>query len=578
MKGLAILMAPVLWSVKNDVIRFNRSFYRNVFFCAASSGLFLFLSTKMLNIGMTRLQSLSPDVFRILLIKGYSLFFMIIFFSQMVNGIVISFNTYYQSKEMEILLTSPIGRTPLFFSRLLETHMRASWMLVVFGFPLLVSCGLLYHANLFYYVYALVLFGAFSTLSVNIGVGLTIILSSIFHVRRLKKMFFSGGVVVVVFLVILMRVFKPERLVNPELFANLALFINEMKRPSFILLPNRWLSESLFNLLGNAFNANTLIYVSLLVLTAYVTTVLSMVTFGRYHYRGWALLQEGGIIHRKEALLDSPLTRLARKIACSRPVQTLSRMLGEESRTMIMKDFLFQIRDVKTVHQMIIVLSLIIIYLLSVAALPLNWEGYAVQLKYLISFFNLGLILIIVASLCSRLVYPAVTSEGTSLWMVKTSPITPKRYIVTKYLFFVIPIVLIGQLLAISSSLMIGVDGTFTLLKSVTTALLSLSLSGLAVFFGTSDMRHARSETHRTEGRTESTAFMLVSLFLIFFTLALEIAPAFLYFLKESQMSGFTTKAWLVIGGTTIFLLLMNLSVTVFSLRLSIKKVEELQV
>src|SRR3990170_3625524 len=90
MKELYILLAPALWAVKNDIVRFNRSFYKKIFLYAALSGLFLFLITKLLNIGLARLQGLSADLFSLILLKGYSLVFMLIFFMQIINGFVIS--------------------------------------------------------------------------------------------------------------------------------------------------------------------------------------------------------------------------------------------------------------------------------------------------------------------------------------------------------------------------------------------------------------------------------------------------------------------------------------------------------
>ena len=571
-KELCILLAPVFWSIKNDFIRFDRSFYKKIFFYTVSSGIFIFLITKLLSIGMTKLQNLSSDVFNVLLIKGYSLIFIIIFFVQIFNGLVISLNTYYQSKEMEVLLTSPVNRTSLFFSKLFETHIKASWMLIIFGIPLLISSGLLYHTNLIYYVYSLLLFAAFSIIPVNIGIGITILLSNIFHIRRLKKYLLSTGIVAVVLLVTLLRIFKPERFVNPELFANLTLFISEIKTPSFILLPNRWLSESLFNFLGKSFSANTLIFISLLCLTSYITTVFLQIIFKRYHYRGWGLLQEGDITLKGKRLQASLITPAAKGITISKFIGPLMRMLDTQSRMFIKKDLLYQIRDEKNLHQILIIFSLIVVYLFSIASLPLNWEYYAVQLKYIISFFNLGLILIIIASLCSRLVYPAVVSEGNFLWIIKTSPITLKRYIWTKFLFFFIPIFALGQLLTIVSSFSIGTEKIFILLEVITTALLTFSLVSLSLVFSISDLKSVKEQT-----KTGSTAYMLISVFLILFTLALEVIPVFLYFLKEAGKGAFTRTAWIAIGVMISVLFLVNLAATALSIRLSMKKIGNLQ-
>lgn len=568
MRELYILLAPVLWAVKNDIIRFNWSFYRKIFLYAFSSSLFIFLITKLLSTGMTKLQSLSPDVFNLLLIKGYSLIFIIIFFIQIINGAVISINTYYQSKELDLLFTSPVNRTSLFFSRLFETHLKASWMLIIFGIPLLVSAGLLYQANLSYYLYSFMLFIAFSIIPVNIGIGATMFISSIFHVRKLKKFLLSTGIITVVIIITLMRIFKPERFVNPELFANLTLFLSEIKTPSFILLPNRWLSESIFNFLGKTSAINTLIFISLLFLTSYITTLFLLIVFKNYHYRGWGLLQGGEVVLKEKR---------PKKIICTKAVQRLLSVLDNHSRIFIKKDFVYQIRDIKNVHQILIILSLIVVYLFSIASLPLNWEYYAVQLRYIIAFFNLGLILIIIASLCSRVIYPAIISEGTALWIIKISPITPKRYIWTKFLFFFIPILLLGQLLTILSSSFIGIERPFFMLKIMTATLLSFSLVSMAIVFGISDLRQTINESEKEQTRTGSTAYMLVSIFLILSALAVELIPIFLYFLKEAAGAVFTQKAWIMIGGMISILLLVNLLVTSISIHLSIKRYGKLQ-
>ena len=576
MKELSILLAPVLWSVKNDITRLNRSFYKKLLFYTVSSGIFLFLMTKLLSSGMIKLQNLSADVFNVLLIKGYSLIFMLIFFVQIVNGLVISLSTFYQSKELEVLLTSPVNRTSLFFSRLFETHIKASWMLILFGIPLLVSSGLLFHTSFFYYAYSFLLFMVFSTIPVNIGIGMTIVLSSSFHIRRLKTYLLSAGIVAVLLFVTLVRIMKPERFVNPELFANLTLFINEMKTPSYILLPNRWLSESLFTFLGQSFNSNTLIFISLLCLTSYLSTVFIEILFKRYHYRGWGLLQEGDIASKGQRLQASLIAPAAGGSMFSKFVRPLMNMLDAQSRMVIKKDLLYQIRDVKNIHQMLILLSIIIVYLFSIVSLPLNWEYYAVQLKYIISFFNLGLILIIIASLCSRLVYPAVVSEGNSLWIIKTAPIKPARYIWTKFLFFFIPVLALGQLLTIVSSFSIGTEKAFIVLEVITTALLTFSLVSLALVFSVSDVK--RTVNAKEQARTGSTAYMLVSVFLVLFTLALEVIPVFLYFLKEAKKGAFTRTSWIAIGGMLLVLFLVNLVVTALSIRLSMKKIDNLQI
>lgn len=572
MKEFLTLISPVFWSVKNDLTRLNKSFYKKAVFYVLSSAVFIFLVTRLLNAGMTKLQNLSPEVFNVMLIKGYSLIFIIIFFIQIINSVIISLNTFYQSRELEVLFTSPVNRMSLFFSRLFETHLKASWMLIIFGIPLLVSIGLLLHANIAYYFYSLALFILFSIIPVNIGIGTAVMVSGIFHIKKLKKFMLSAGIVTVVAVITLFRLFKPEKFVNPELFANLTLFLAELKTPSFILLPSRWLSESIFNFLNKNYG-DAIIFISLLLLTPYITTVLLMPVYKKYHYRGWSLLQGGKIILKQRRISVFNIIKQAFSL---KPVQKILYLSNRQAKALFIKDLLYQFHDVKNIQQYLILFSLIIIYLFSIASLPLNWEGYAVKLKYMISFFNLGLILAIMAALCAKLVYPLIVSERNSLWLIKTSPVTPRKYIRLKFLFSLIPIFLLGQFLTIFSSMFINTGKPVFILNILTTALLCFSLVSLSIVFSVSDLTN-KAKTVSNEAGTDSALYMIVSFFFILLTLALEAIPLYLYFLKESARAALTHQGWFVIGAVVFVLVIVNLLVTVISMRMSIKRFDKLQ-
>ena len=576
MRELFILISPALWSIKNNLLRLNRSFYKKLFFYLLSSFTFIFLTTKLLNAGIIKLQKLSPEAFNVMLIKGYSLIFIIIFFAQIIDGVIMSLDKFYQSKELEVLLISPVNRMSIFFSRLFEIHLKSSWMLIIFGIPLLASLGLQFQANLAYYFFSFALFIIFSTISVNIGIGITMLLSGIFPAKKLKKIIFSTGIVTVIVAVTLLRVFKPERFVNPELFANTKLFLIGLKTPSFILLPNRWLSETLFNYLNQNY-IDTLIFVPLLLLTSYITVFFLTLAYRKYHYRGWHLLQSETITTKGRKVRESGLSRFIKKLVYLKPVERLLSSLDAQRMALVRKDLVYQFHDTKNMQQNLILLSLVIIYLFSIASLPLNWEGYAVKLKYVISFFNLGLILVIMSSLCSKLVYPAIVSEGVSLWITKTSPLKPGKFIWTKFFLLFVPIFLLGQSLTVFSSFFMDIENTLIVLNILTTTLLCFSFVSLAIVFSISDLKNTMKGDEKDEIKTGNVVFMVISVFFILFTLALEAFPLYLYFLKESEKAEFIQKTWFIIGTVVFILLIVNLLVTAVSMHLSIKKFDDIQ-
>ncbi|MGE5894895.1 MAG: putative ABC transporter permease subunit [bacterium] len=571
-KDLFILLLPLWWSFRNDVVKFHWSFYRKLIFYLCAGILAIVVVTLLMSIGMEKLQTLSPEVFRVLLIKGFSLIFIIIFLIQIINGFIVTLKTFYQSPDLEGLFISPVSRTSLFFARLFETHVKASWMLVIFGIPVLVSLGRLFNASLLYYGYALILFAIFFTIPVHLGASLAFIMANIFHIRKMKKFILSAAVVSVALLTLLFRLFKPERFVNPELFANLTLFISEVRTPAFILLPNRWLSEAVFHSLNRNY-IDAIIFIALLFLTSYISALLLYVLFRKYHNRGWHALLAGEILSRKGA---PPGIRRPGFLA-SGFLKKVPSLLGTQSGMIISKDIVYQTRDVKALQHFLVIFSLIIVYLFSIASLPLNWEQYALRLKYTIAFFNLGLVLIILAALSARLVYPSILTEGHTLWLIRTAPITARRFIWTKFCFFLLPLFISGQLLNIFSLLFIDVERIVVIIITLATAASTFSLVSMSIAFGASDMRMLKNEGAGDPEKTANALYMIISLLLVLLTLAIEIVPIYLYFLKESAKMTMTGKGWAILAGTLALLISVHGTVTAVAIRSGIKKIRSLE-
>jgi hypothetical protein len=300
-----------------------------------------------------------------------------------------------------------------------------------------------------------------------------------------------------------------------------------------------------------------------------LSAVFLQLLFQRFHYAGWERYSAGEVRRNsRDIIRDDP--RFGR---ITELVRSAARKVRAESRALILKDFLQFLRSSGTIQQLLILSSLVVVYLFSIAALPLDWQGYAVHLKYLTSFFNLGFILMILASVCFRLVYSSVAAEAGAFWLIKASPVTARRFVATKFMFFFLPVLVTGQLLTITSYSLIGIETNFILLMSLTCLLVSFSLVSMTIAFGISGFGKNTTDTQKGTG---STLFMISSVVLILVTLALEALPTFLYFLKSQGQAVFAGKGWLILGATVIVILSVNVFVSLFSFRLAIRKLENL--
>ncbi len=560
MKDLKILILPFFWSLKNEALHFSKTFYRRLFLYLIVGTIFMILFTYLLNTGMTKLKSLSPELFNILLIKTYSLVFLIIFFIQIINGFLISLNSFYNARELETLLISPVDWRSLFVSRLMETYLRASWMLLVFGMPLLLSTGMLKKAGLLFYLLSFFSLAFFLFIPLGISIAGVIFITRYVHARRLKNISVAILIISAVLFITVLRLLRPEYLVNPELFANLTIFLTELKTPSFVLLPSRWLSEIISITSDGRFDINTVLFLVAIISTGYVTFLVAIETFRKYFYTGWERLQEGVIKSKK--LSFSRLQTLMERITS---------WIAPESRELIKKDILLYIRDSRNLQELFILFALIIIYAFSISALPLNWEGYAERLRYMASLFTAAITMIVIAAISSRIIYPML-SEGLSTWLIKTVPVSTYRYVSTRYLLFLIPLLLIGEGLIILSIYFIPVHRSYQLMHLLTTALTTMSVLGIT-FLSSLSERTIKKSLLDNKKPEATVSYMMLSLSIIILNLLIMSIPVSDLLMSNTENPDIKS---LYVGCGII--VLINLLITLLSLRQSIKGYSSLEI
>ena len=169
------------------------------------------------------------------------------------SNIVTALSNFYLSEDLELLLSLPISRVQLHASRLLETMLQSSWMVLSLATPILISYGLVYQADLNYYAMLFLVLGSFIVIPSSLGVLCASILVSVFPARKIREALVLVGVLTLVFIFILLRWMKPERLASSENFESVAAYVAELQTPIPVLAPPQWASEVLLaSLTGQA--------------------------------------------------------------------------------------------------------------------------------------------------------------------------------------------------------------------------------------------------------------------------------------------------------------------------------------
>ncbi len=471
------------------------------------------------------------------------------------SNVITALSTFYLSDDLDLMLSLPVRRESFHLARLVDTMVQSSWMMFIFGLPLFLAYGRAYGAGPAYYLLLLLTAPSLLLMASNLGVAVASTLVNVFPARRIREGLALLGVLALGFVLVVLRLLRPERLVNADSFESVAAYVASMQAPVPALLPPRWASDVLIAALGG--KAVPWLELGLLLSGALASTGLARWWTTAVYDQGRARAQE------------ARAARLARAGLLDRLLLLYTRPLPGPLRAVVVKDLKTFIRDPSQWTQVLLVGSIVLITLASIAALPLDvFRGPYVGLsRNMLAFLVLGLIGFVMAAVSGRFQFTAVSAEGRGFWFVRTAPLHPRQYLLAK-LWPLLPVVLlVGQILAVASTLMLGA-GAFLVGLSVWTALwLGLGIAGLATGMGAALAEFKADNVARVAQGPAGVMFMVVALSLVALVLALEAPPVWL--VLRASYRGVGLKPWelLVSGGSLLLVALLCGAVAVGALR-----------
>ncbi len=446
------------------------------------------------------------------------------------SNVVTSFSSFFLSRDLELLLATPIETTQIYKAKLLETLTGSSWMVVLFGTPVFLVYGVAYGASWTYYVMLLLSLPAFLLISAALGVAVMMGLANLFPARRARDVMLIMGLVFGVGLYLLIRFLQPERLVDPETFSGVLGYLVALNAPRYPLLPSHWVvqvvSPSLFGTKG--FPA---FFLSMLWSTACAFVVMGAWFAQAVYRKGWSRSQEG----RRSAVSRSQVVHFV--------VAHLARLFPSGLRPVVAKDVLIFFRDPSQWSQLLLLGALIVVYLYNFAALPLEkapLESW--YLQNLIAFLNMGLAGFVVAAVGVRFVFPAVSLEGRAFWIIRSSPLGLRSFLWAKFWTSLLPLSLLSEFLVIASNALLKVAPFMMVLSTTTMFLASFALTGLGVGLGAIYPRFQVENAAHISNGMGGLIYMLLSVGFMGAVVILEGMPVYLIF--HSKFTGVSLEIW----------------------------------
>jgi ABC-2 type transport system permease protein len=434
------------------------------------------------------------------------------------SGVVTALSTFFLADDLRLLLVAPVASRRLFHARFLRTVVQASWMVAIFLVPVLLGIGRAKCAGPAFYITALLTVIPFSVIPVAAGTAATLVLVNTFPAKRARDILMLMGLLFGASLVMVLRFIRPEQLLRVESLPDLTDFFATLQSPITPMLPSFWAGETLFASLQGG---RDLLHAAALWTTALGSVVLLRASSERWHFAGYSRSQEAPKIR---------FTRLRSLDAAARvlPVSPVKRQL-------LIKDLKIFLRDVGQWSQLLLLLALVLLYLYNFRVLDLSRIPYMSGfVKNIYAFVNLGMAGFVMATVAVRFAFPAVSAEGASFWIVRTSPITLHDFLWSKFWIAFVPVLLLTELLTIAANGFLGVDPFLKIVSALAIVVMTFALVGLAVGLGARYPRFG-ADASQVAGSYGGVMFMMQAVMFVIVMLILIGWPASVYLLQNQR-------------------------------------------
>lgn len=399
----------------------------------------------------------------ILSLKIFQMAWIVMFAMLVFSSMVSSVSTLFLSQDNEIIFSAPVSPAEIYFMRYLTTTFYTSWMMAVFSLPVFGAYGKVFQAGIFYWPLMMVCVAATALLASGSGMALTVLLVRFFPARQTKDIIFYLSLCFGIFIYIIFRLLRPEDLVNPDKYAHFVEYLSSISKPAGPYVPAAW-SANLLSLYLMDREIDWLL-LALLALGAPSLFFIGEWAMQRFFLAGFTRSQESFGGYRSFGRRGRYRPGAARWI------------FKKESKTFL--------RDSAEWSQLFMIAALVVVYLYSFKALPV--ERSPMQTEYvtnLISFLNVGMTGFIITSLAGRFVFPAVGSETAAFWLIQSSPLAVGRFLLYKFLFYLMPFTVLSLLLVVTSDAMLAISGPMWWFSVTASLVICWTVVGMAVGFG----------------------------------------------------------------------------------------------
>jgi ABC-2 type transport system permease protein len=311
----------------------------------------------------------------------------------------------------------------------------------------------------------------------------------------------------------------------------------------------------LWGFLKGSTGKNNLFEIALLWSSAAATIVINIWVAEGIYLKGFSKSQEARRRRGSKGILDLL-------------VNFLKKPMGSDLASVMEKDIRHFFRDNTQWSQLILLGALVVVYIYNFSVLPL--ERSPIRLEFLqnvISFLNLGLAGFVLSAVSVRFIFPAISAEGKSFWIIQASPLSMERLLWGKFLIYILPMLLLGETLIIVTNYLLEVTVFMMILSSVTMFLEVFAIVAMGIGFGAIYPNFNYENIAQVATGFGGLMYMIFSAVFMAIIIILEAGPVYILFMADLRGSRIMLFQWFLI----IIPFILVLSIIAFTIYMTMK-------
>lgn len=445
------------------------------------------------------------------------------------SSILTALSKLYLSRDLFLVHALPVSSYKIFLARWIDSTVESSWMVNVYLLPVFISYGIVFEKGIFYYLVTVASILSLSIIASSVSAIVIMCAVIVIPASRMKSIFILLGILLFIVLYIAFRMLKPELLVDPEVFADIMIYIKTLQTPSSPFLPSTWTYDCMTAaLLGK--NNSAVFHLTLSWSCAGVFIFVNIWVADLLYFKGMSKTQTAGARFFKSSMAENSIFDFM-----PGPVKAFT-----------IKEIKTFFRDQTQWTQLFLIGALVVIYIYNFKVLPLEKSPIpTVYLQNLFSFLNMGLALFVLTAITARFAYPAVSTEGEAFWIVKNGPIPLKTFIRIKFIIYCIPLLVLTEILIVATNILLKVSPMIMILSTVTVFCMTPGIVSLGIGFGAAYPDFSAENPMQTVTSFGGILFMILSAGYIGAVILLEAGPVYHLFMANLKGIPLSTLQWI---------------------------------